>query len=569
MRYLLLALALCFFWSGGDLSAKPRLAALVVGVDTYNDVVNPDKFGFEQKLNLDKPDKDARAIAETLEKDYGYSVSLLADPGGDTSRPAILAKWTELLESSQDGDVVLFYFAGHGAELKGNNYMLPRDAKYHWKWEDQERLNKLTSSTIELQSLIENLSTAKENSNKDLIGIFIIDACRENPFNFTSDKTGQLVVALGPNVSPSRQLFIMFSAGAGQTAKEAKNAQHSVYAEEFLRLLKEKDMALSEMAQRLRFNVNQAALRLRCGQLPCGPQTPAYYDQLMTRLTISGMDARAEPAHNDAIRAGTPEAVAAERSLGHRDAQIDCPYCPELVVLNAGSFQMGSDGKEKGHRTNEEPRHSVVIGKKFAIGKYQVTNREWDACVREGGCQGARRDDLKPVAEVSWSDANSYLQWLKHKTGATYRLATEAEWEYAARAGTGTRYFFKGDEAQLCEYANGADKRLGVLPYANQTCDDGVGRQTSIVGRYRPNPWGLYDMAGNVWEWVQDCWHENYEGAPADGSSWQEATCARRVARGGSWRSGPDALRSAARNAFPPSHSRSTLGFRVVREIAE
>jgi formylglycine-generating enzyme required for sulfatase activity len=565
MRYLLAALALCFFWSSGDLSAKPRLAALVVGVDTYNDVVNKDRSGIERKLNLDKPDKDALAIAETLEKDYGYSVSLLADPGGDTSRPAILAKWTELLESAQDGDVVLFYFAGHGTELKGNNYLLPRDAKYYWKWEDQERLNRLTSSTIELQSLIHDLAAAKEKSKKELIGIFIIDACRENPFDFTSDQTGQLVVAIGPYVSPTRQLFIMFSAGAGQTAKDgAKTAQHSVYAEQLLRLLKDKNLALSEMAQRLRFNVYQAARALGGG-----PQTPAYYDQLMTRLTISGTEAPAEPARNDAPRVGTAESNAVERSLGHRDALIDCPYCPELVVLSPGSFQMGAAAQEKGHRTNEEPRHSVAIGKKFAIGRYVVTNREWDACVREGGCAGTRPDDLKPVADVSWSDANAYLQWLKHKTGATYRLATEAEWEYAARAGTETRYFFKGDEAQLCEYANGADKRLGILPYANQTCDDGVGRETSIVGRYRPNPWGLYDMAGNVWEWVQDCWHENYAGAPADGSSWQDATCARHVARGGSWRSGPDALRTAVRNAFPPSHRRSTLGFRVVREIAE
>src|SRR5208282_1041518 len=162
MRYLLLALAPCLFWSGGELSAKPRLAALVVGIDTYSDVVNRDRNGIEHKLNLDKPDKDAVAIAQTLEKDYGYSVSLLADSRGDTSRPAILAKWTELLESAEDGDIVLFYFAGHGTELKGNNYLLPRDAKYDWKLPNQERLNELTSSTIGLQSLIEDLSAAKQ-----------------------------------------------------------------------------------------------------------------------------------------------------------------------------------------------------------------------------------------------------------------------------------------------------------------------------------------------------------------------------------------------------------------------
>ncbi|MGO9472619.1 MAG: SUMF1/EgtB/PvdO family nonheme iron enzyme [Rhodomicrobium sp.] len=565
MRYLLLAL--CFFWSSGDLSAKPR--ALVVGIDTYNDVLNRDRFSVEHKLHLDKPDKDAVAIAETLKNDYGYSVSLLADPGGDTSRPAILAKWKELLESAQNGDVVLFYFAGHGAELKGNNYLVPRDAKYDWKLPDQERLDVLTSSSIELQTLIKGLADAKRDSdkNKDLIGIFILDACRENPFD-----AGQLAVTLGPYVVPSRQLFIMFSAGVGQTAKEAKNAPNSVFAEELLKLLKNKDMALSELAQNLRFNVNEAALGLSCDGQPCGEQIPSYYDQLLKRLTITGVETKAQPASNNAKRAGTEKANAAERSLGLRGAVMDCPYCPELVVLSAGSFQMGSDGKEKGHRANEGPRHRVAIGKRFAIGKYEVTYREWAACVREGhgDCRDLKRDDQKPVADVSWSDADRYLQWLNRKTGATYRLATEAEWEYAARAGTETPYFFEGSEAKLlCEYANGADKSAGVLPYAYQTCDDGVGRDTSIIGRYRPNKWGLYDMAGNVWEWVQDCWHENYDKAPADGSSWQEASCARRVARGGSWRSGADALRSAVRNAFPPSHQRPTLGFRVVREIAQ
>src|SRR5208282_4811358 len=195
-----------------------------------------------------------------------------------------------------------------------------------------------------------------------------------------------------------------------------------------LKLLKNKDMALSDIAQSLRYNVNEATRQLSCNGQPCGEQTPSYYDQLLRRLTIAGVETKGQPAPNIAKRAGTEEANAAERSLGHRGAVIDCPYCPELAVLSAGSFQMGSDGKEKGHRTNEEPSHNVVIGKKFAIGKYQVTNREWDACVREGGCADTRTDDLKPVAGVSWSDANTYLQWLNRKTGATYRLATEAEW---------------------------------------------------------------------------------------------------------------------------------------------
>ena len=233
---------------------------------------------------------------------------------------------------------------------------------------------------------------------------------------------------------------------------------------------------------------------------------------------------------------------------------------------------MGSVEQESGHRANEAPRHDVVLGKKFAIGKFEVTNREWNACVEERGCAGpAKQDNLKPVADVSWVDANDYVHWLSGKTGATYRLATEAEWEYAARAqkGANTRYYFGDDVGPICGYANGADVSVGMMPYANRACDDGVGRETSFVGRYRPNAWGLHDMLGNVWEWVQDCWHESYDAAPGDGSAWHGADCVRHVARGGSWRSGPDALRTAIRNAFPPDHRRSTLGFRVVREVAE
>lgn len=554
MRTLLLAI--CFFVSNSALLAKPRLQALIVGVDSYPGVVLGDR-----SPDLDKPSKDALAVAEALEKDQGFSVSSFADPQGDTSRSAVEFKWKQILDRAQDGDVVLFYFSGHGVELKGNSYLLPRDTRYQWDKPDQNKLDELAASSIELHSLLDRLA-AKQAKFENLIGIFIIDACRENPFEFTEADKGKLVVELGPNVPPQRQLFILYSAGSGQEAQDgAKDDAHSVFAEQLLPLLKEKDLALSDIAQRLRFRVYKDALRLG------GNQTPSYYDQLKDSVTLSGVRGQTQFFNE----ANLPKEFST-RSLRHGDALIECPYCPELIVLRSGSYQMGSTGQDRERKANETPRHKVEI-EQFAIGKFEVTNREWNACVKGGGCGGSGKpeDNLKPVADVSWRDAKNYADWLSRKTGAAYRLATEAEWEYAARAekGADTRYHFGDDAAQLCEYANGADSSVGMLPYANRACDDGVGRETSIVGRYRPNAWGLYDMLGNVWEWVEDCWHESYDGAPANGKPWQEADCARHVARGGSWRSGADALRTAIRNAFPADHRRSTLGFRVVRKIAE
>ena len=187
----------------------------------------------------------------------------------------------------------------------------------------------------------------------------------------------------------------------------------------------------------------------------------------------------------------------------------------EMVSIPGGSFRMGD---LMGYRSYEWPVHSVTVSP-FKLGKYEVTFAQWDACVADGGCEGYRsydegwgRGDL-PVINVSWDDAQSFIDWLNDKTGGNYRLPTEAEWEYAARAGTTTKYHFGDDEAQLCRYGNHADRSTS-FDRRNESCSDGVGELPAEVGRYQPNSYGLYDMHGNVEEWVQDCWHWNYEGAP-------------------------------------------------------
>jgi formylglycine-generating enzyme required for sulfatase activity len=228
----------------------------------------------------------------------------------------------------------------------------------------------------------------------------------------------------------------------------------------------------------------------------------------------------------------------------------DCSDCPEMVVVPAGKFMMGSmDGA-----SDEKPVREVTIGRSFAVGKFEVTFADWEACVAGGGCtsnkspsdQGWGRG-RRPVIDISWNDAKEYVTWLARKTGQPYRLLTEAEWEYAARAGTTTKYAF-GDainkqQAQFSE------------------------SKTAEVGSFPANAWALYDMHGNVWEWVEDCYQENYNGALSDGSARSFPNCSLRVLRGGSWYGNPQFLRSALRNGLPPVYRGGGVGFRVARTL--
>ena len=234
----------------------------------------------------------------------------------------------------------------------------------------------------------------------------------------------------------------------------------------------------------------------------------------------------------------------------------DCTECPQMVVIPAGSFLMGSPESEEGRNDDEEgPQHRVTIPAPFAVGAYEVTFEEWDACVADGGCGGYRPDDhgwgrgWRPVIHVSWNDAQAYVRWLRGKTGKEYRLLSEAEWEYAARSGSRTRYSF-GDE---------------ITP-SDANYGENIGK-TQPVGSYRANGYGLYDVHGNAWEWVQDCRNTSYAGAPNNEQARERGDCFRRVLRGGSWSSLSRNLRSANRYWFQTGYSNLNLGFRVARTL--
>jgi serine/threonine-protein kinase len=244
----------------------------------------------------------------------------------------------------------------------------------------------------------------------------------------------------------------------------------------------------------------------------------------------------------------------------------DCDSgCPDMVILPAGTFTMGSAEAEAGRHGTEGPQHRVGISQVFAVGKFEVTYDEWEACVRDKGCSQnpgftAWGRGKRPVIDVSWNDAKQYVAWLAKKTGKGYRLLTEAEWEFAARARTTTPFSFgPGITPQQANYDAGVSY-AGSPVGAKQN-------KTVPVGTYGPNAFGLYDMHGNVWEWVEDCWNVSYAGAPTDGSAWTSGNCAQRVVRGGSWDSEPQTLRSALRYYFLTSIRSNTVGFRVARGL--
>lgn len=238
----------------------------------------------------------------------------------------------------------------------------------------------------------------------------------------------------------------------------------------------------------------------------------------------------------------------------------DCPDCPELVVIPEGRFLMGSPagaGTE-----NERPQHAVTIAKRFALGRFPITRHEFALFVRATGYRvttawrdpGFDQTDRDPVVEIGWLDAEAYVHWLADRTRQDYRLPSEAEWEYAARAGRQAEYWW-GDDAALAP------------AYANLEGEDDGFANTAPVDSFKPNPFGLFDMAGNTWQWTADCYNDDYRGAPSDGTAWLTGDCGKRMVRGGSWYDPRSALRAANRTANLIADHDANVGFRIARSL--
>ena len=306
---------------------------------------------------------------------------------------------------------------------------------------------------------------------------------------------------------------------------------------------------------------------IRAWQASRGDEESGYLDEKSSnRLGAADGGCPAERQARNAARIEPEPAPAPVPARSKGDVFRDCDACPEMVVMPAGEFLMGSPDSERGRFSGEGPVHRVTLDEPFAVGLHEVTFEEWDACVLDGGCGGYRPHDegwgrgRRPVINVSWDDARSYVEWLSQRTGEEYRLPSESEWEYVARAGTRTPFHF--GETVSTDQANYD---------GNHTYGRGrkgpFRRKTMPVDSFSPNRFGLHEVHGNVWEWVQDCRSASYERPPADGSARETEGCSDRMARGGSWNDLPAYLRSAFRNAYQAGVRRSTVGFRVARAL--
>jgi formylglycine-generating enzyme required for sulfatase activity len=367
----------------------------------------------------------------------------------------------------------------------------------------------------------------------------------------------------------------LLPAGSGSLDQYHRYAWYFPYVNERLRALKVRhpDLALADWVtpakqkgityDAIHVNADGAELMLEVLKIAIGIGVvqPAPAPSSEPAAASAANSAASPPA---AVPAAQPQEIR-QITLGVGAMFRDCPLCPEMVVVPEGGFRMGASDGDPDQRPDELPAHAVKFASPFAVGRTEVTFAEWEACVSDGGCQSNSEPDDEgwgrgrhPVINVSWNDAQGYAAWLTRKTGKAYRLLTEAEWEYVARAGGMTPFYFG---AKL------GPEQANINPGDSQDGKPGNYRERTLpVGETPANAWGLYDTHGNVGEWVLDAWHEDYASAPGDGSAWMEGGDAElRVIRGGSWYKPAQDCRVSSRARDLPDHRSADIGFRLAR----
>lgn len=624
--------------------APEKRVALVIGNDNYRNV-----------KKLERAGADSKAMARELS---GLGFQVLAYT--DLDRRGMNRAFSDFSEKVSGGGVGVIFYAGHGVQLGGNNYLLPIDVQAS---QEQD----ITDEAINVARVLEKVADARAK-----FSMLILDACRDNPFPKVAGRsvggTRGLTMPSAPN-----GVMIVYSAGVNEQALDRLSTHdkdpNGLFTREFLKVIKTPGLRVDEAVKRARTNVRDkaraightqnpaiydqtdgefyfippsqqvasvapqpaapapapaptstimsvdpAAIELEMWQSVKDSKNAADYEEYLkqypkgrfaglARNRIKSLTEEHQPAPQKVVAAPSPPAppprpVAPSYSPGQTFR--DCADCPEMVVIPAGRFVMGSSTAETTReRIKEEylrwekPQHDVTIRRNFAMGKYSLTRGEWTQYLRESGrtipkgCTwyngtenqfdnnrswsepGFAQTDRHPVVCVSGSDAREFAQWLSMKTGKYYRLPTEAEWEYAARAGSATARYWGEEDAAQCDFANGADT-LASGKYTFITwgvsCRDGFA-ETSPVGSFRANGFGLYDTLGNVWQWAEDCWNEDFAGAPTDGSAWKSGDCGKLAIRGASWRNNPGSLRAANRSWATNNFRGDYIGLRVVRDL--
>ncbi len=555
---------------GAAIAVSSMTAAMAQGISRSALVIANTEYN-EPIEDLPAARHDGEMIAKLLgDPSQGYAVKPFYNVRGeDFSR-----HWQEFLNNLKAG-VAVFYFSGHGLEIDGDNYLIPSDLPAN---APEVKILKAGVSLTRLfrEFRVRQQELLQENPDNVVNGIFIIDACRS-----LLQEKGTKSFADKPTtrpISPPPGLFVMYSASAGQVSHTAEQtAQRSAvsyYTDELVEALvkTQRGRDLQTIARHVRWEVYQRAIADKKSQ-----QKPSYFDELVHPIDITGRRVPVDRSSQAEVKKlTTPKLrnLQSDPKLSREGGDVlwECELCPELIVVPDGGV---------GRSSNDQ--FEINVDKPFAIGVSEVTRAQYGAFLvaTNKGCPASHvacdpRFADKPVTGVSWAEAQAYVKWLNTQLKlegdperGRYGLPSEAQWEYAARGESGDLYVYGNDEGKLCEYGNGADLSLksvvGTLfRHANPACDDHKSRDVAQVRSYKPNAFGLYDVHGNVWEWVADCWRDTFD--PAEPAATQD--CAHHVVRGGSWRSGPAALTLEARRGFSTGHTRPTVGFRVMRTLA-
>jgi formylglycine-generating enzyme required for sulfatase activity len=541
----------------GDSPPPPRFA-LLIGNTSYPDATTP----------LSLPVKNVRALADELRR-HNFDVDAKENLGKEEMQRAIDA----FKQKVKAGTTALFFFSGYGLQVGRQSYLIPINAQI-WSEADIRR------DGFSIESILTDI-----NARGARVKLVIMDASRRNPFErrFRASPAGLAAID-----APEGTL-IMSAAAPGRVVSEAEG-ENSIFIGEFVKELRSPGLTADEIFSRTRIGVSRVSNGEQVPYVASSLVEDFYFVQPPGRVATSppAVDTRPPPRQPEQrqpeqrqpearqpearppprpappeprptppsqSQAAVPPPRAEPGRAGTKPGDVfrDCSDCPEMVVVPAGAFDMGSSDFDF-----EKPERRVTITKPFAIGRREVTFEEWDQCVASGSCRhrpddrGAGRGE-RPVTDVSWLDAKAYVEWLSQKTSQKYRLPSEAEWEYAARGNTKTPYWWGRDAAQ--RFANCRD------------CGGTPERSTVASGTYAANPFGLFDTAGNAAEWVEDCWNDNYRGAPRDGAAWTTGQCRQRVLRGGSFDSQARYVRSASRFRYDADVRYYANGFRVVREL--
>ena len=526
---------------------RPARVALIIGNAGYPDASTP----------LSSTLRDARSLAEEFRR-VDFDVDLKENAGREEMRAAIDA-FTGKIRS---GMTALFYFNGFGIQVARQTYLIPVNAQI-WTENDVRR------DGISVDAIL-----AEMQRKGAKVKIVILDAARRNPFERRFRTTAAGLAAID---APEGTLA-MFSAAPGKVLNDGTGG-NSLFASELIKEMRVPNLTAEEVFNRARIGVSRASNNEQVPWVASSLVDEFYFGGRPTSIAAPAPSPAPPPPATTPRPAPNPPPVKAPAptpsptptkdpapapapppgaaplkpaSMMPGDTFRDCDGCGELVVVPAGSFPMGSAGEF------ENPIHTVKIDKPFAIGKHEVTFGEWDRCVEDGGCKHKPEDrdwgrGDRPVINISWSDAKEFVAWLSQKTGQTYRLPSEAEWEYAARGGVNTPYWWGRDIGN--RQANCRDCKVENSP------------QTLPVGTFKANPYGLHDTAGNAAEWVEDCWNDNYRGAPTNGKAWETGQCRLRVLRGGAFDSQARYLRSQSRFRYDSDVRFSANGFRVLREL--